>query len=79
MIGTWYEEIIVERLFEGNTQLNTALQPMIAALNRFWNWTNTNESARLYGSIRVAVASRTSIGRWERLSGAYQGLFRGTS
>ena len=31
VIGTWYEEIIVERLFEGKIQLNTALQPMIAA------------------------------------------------
>ena len=31
VIGTWYEEIIVERLLEGNIQLNTALQPMIAA------------------------------------------------
>ena len=31
VIGTWYEEIIVERLFEGKTQLNTALQPMIEA------------------------------------------------
>jgi hypothetical protein len=30
VIGTWYEEIIVERLLEGNIQLNTALQPMIA-------------------------------------------------
>jgi hypothetical protein len=31
VIGTWYEEIIVERLFEGKIQLNTTLQPMIAA------------------------------------------------
>ena len=31
VIGTWYEEIIVERLFAGKIQLNTALQPMIEA------------------------------------------------
>lgn len=31
VIGSWYEEIIVERLFEGKTQLNTALQPMLEA------------------------------------------------
>jgi hypothetical protein len=31
VIGTWYEEIIVERLFAGKTQLNTALQPMLEA------------------------------------------------
>jgi hypothetical protein len=30
VIGTWYEEIVVERLFDGKIQLNTALQPMIA-------------------------------------------------
>jgi hypothetical protein len=31
VIGTWYEEIIVERLFAGKIQLNTALQPMLEA------------------------------------------------
>ena len=31
VIGTWYEEIIVERLFDGKTQLNKALRPLIAA------------------------------------------------
>jgi hypothetical protein len=31
VIGTWYEEIIVERLFDGKTQLNKALQPLIEA------------------------------------------------
>jgi hypothetical protein len=31
VIGTWYEEIVVERLFEGKTQLNKALQPLIEA------------------------------------------------
>ena len=29
VIGTWYEEIIVERLFDGKTQLNKALRPLI--------------------------------------------------
>jgi hypothetical protein len=31
VIGTWYEEIIVERIFDGKTQLNTALRPLIEA------------------------------------------------
>lgn len=31
VLGTWYEEIIVERLFAGKIQLNTALRPMIEA------------------------------------------------
>jgi len=31
VIGTWYEEIIVERLFAGKIQLNTALRPMLEA------------------------------------------------
>lgn len=31
VIGTWYEEILVERLFAGKTQLNTALQPLLEA------------------------------------------------
>lgn len=31
VIGTWYEEIVVERLFEGRTQLNQALRPLIEA------------------------------------------------
>lgn len=29
VIGTWYEEIIAERLFDGKTQLNKALRPLI--------------------------------------------------
>jgi hypothetical protein len=31
VIGSWYEEIVVERLFAGKTQLNTALQPLLQA------------------------------------------------
>lgn len=31
VIGTWYEEIVVERLFEGKTQLNSALRPLLEA------------------------------------------------
>lgn len=31
MIGSLYEEIVVERLFEGKTQLNKALRPLIEA------------------------------------------------
>lgn len=31
VIGTWYEEIVVEWLFDGKTQLNKALRPLIEA------------------------------------------------
>jgi hypothetical protein len=31
VIGTWYEEIVVERLFGGKIQLNQALRPLIEA------------------------------------------------
>jgi hypothetical protein len=31
VIGSWYEEIVVERLFAGKTQLNAALQPLLEA------------------------------------------------
>ena len=31
VIGTWYEEIVAKRLFEGKTQLNKALRPLIEA------------------------------------------------
>lgn len=31
VIGTWYEEIVVERLFDGKTQLNSALRPVMEA------------------------------------------------
>ena len=31
VIGTWYEEIVVERLYDGKTQLNKALRPLIEA------------------------------------------------
>ena len=29
VIGTWYEEIVVEQLYDGKTQLNKALRPLI--------------------------------------------------
>jgi hypothetical protein len=31
VLATWYEEIVVDRLFDGKTQLATALQPLIEA------------------------------------------------
>jgi hypothetical protein len=31
VIGTWYEEIVVERLFDGTTQLNRGFRPLIEA------------------------------------------------
>jgi hypothetical protein len=34
VIGTWYEEIVVERLFDGTTQLNQALRPLLEATEK---------------------------------------------
>ncbi len=34
VVGTWYEEIVVERLFDGTTQLNVALQSLIEAVEK---------------------------------------------
>jgi Zn finger protein HypA/HybF involved in hydrogenase expression len=31
VISTWYEEIVVERIYEGTTQLNRALRPLVEA------------------------------------------------
>lgn len=31
VLGTWYEEIVIKRLFDGKTQLNKALRPLIEA------------------------------------------------
>lgn len=31
VLATWYEEIVIDRVFEGTTQLATALQPLIEA------------------------------------------------
>lgn len=31
LLATWYEEIVVERIYEGTTQLNRALRPMVEA------------------------------------------------
>jgi hypothetical protein len=34
VIGSWYDEIVVERLFDGKTQLNKALHPLIEAAEK---------------------------------------------
>ena len=34
VIATWYEEIVVERLFEGKTQLSRALRPLVEAAEK---------------------------------------------
>lgn len=34
VIATWYEEIVVERLFDGKTQLNRALRPLVEAAEK---------------------------------------------
>jgi len=54
VIGTWYEEIVVERLFGGKIQLNQALRPLI----------KPNASAPSCASTRVGAAWTTSTGSW---------------
>jgi hypothetical protein len=34
VVGAWYQEIVVERLFDGATQLNTALRPLMEATEK---------------------------------------------
>jgi hypothetical protein len=34
VVATWYEEIVVERLYEGTVQLNRALRPLVEAAER---------------------------------------------
>ena len=50
VIGTWYEEIIVERLFAGKIQLNTALQPMLEAAEQVLD---LDERKRLRTIVRI--------------------------
>ena len=50
MIGSWYEEIVVERLFAGTTQLNTALQPLLEASEQMLE---LNESRRPRTIVRL--------------------------
>ena len=50
MIGTWYEEIIVERLFAGKIQLNSALQPMLEAAEQVLE---LDEPKRLRTIVRI--------------------------
>ena len=76
VIGTWYEEIVVERLFDGKTQLNKALRPLIEA---------SEQVLELDERKRQRTILRIDFGRWQcrrhqlgagtRLSGAWQGLF----
>jgi Transposase DDE domain group 1 len=50
VIGTWYEEIVVERLFEGKTQLNSALRPLIEAAE---STLELNEAKRKRTIVRI--------------------------
>jgi hypothetical protein len=52
-VATWYDEMVVERLYEGTTQLNRALRPLVEAAESCWNWMRPRESAPSCGSIRV--------------------------
>jgi len=37
VLATWYEEMVVKRIFAGKTQLNTALQPLVMAAEKVLN------------------------------------------
>jgi hypothetical protein len=50
VIGTWYEEIVVERLFDGKTQLNSALRPMLEAAEQVLE---LDEPKRLRTIVRI--------------------------
>jgi len=71
LIGTWYEEIIVERLFDGKTQLNTALQPIMEAAEQVLE---LDEHKRQRTIVRIDSGGGQSWGdQWaagQRLSGA---------
>lgn len=50
VIGSWYEEIVVERLFAGNMQLNSALQPLLKAAEQVLE---LNEAKRSHTLVRI--------------------------
>ena len=50
VIGTWYEEIVVERLSAGKTQLNSALRPLIEATETVLE---LNEAKRKRTIVRI--------------------------
>lgn len=50
VIGSWYEEIVVERLFEGKTQLNTSLPALLEAAETILE---LDESKRKRTIVRV--------------------------
>lgn len=50
LIATWYEEIVVERIYEGTTQLNRALRPLVEAAE---SCLELDEAKRLRTILRV--------------------------
>jgi hypothetical protein len=69
VIGTWYEEIVVERLFDGKTQLNCALQPLLQAAEQVLE---LDERKRQRTIVRIDSAGG-SVGELNWLLGrAYQ-------
>ena len=47
VLATRYEEVVVDRLFDGKTQLNKALQPLMQAAEQTWRWTSASEERTL--------------------------------
>jgi hypothetical protein len=76
LIGTWHEEIVVEQIFEGTTQLNRALRHLQKLLGTVWNWVKRNEAAPSCGSIRAAAMSRMSTGFWIAVIGCVAKIIR---
>ena len=56
VLGTWYEEIVVERLFAGKTQLNQALRPLIEATESVLELDEAKRSGPSCASTRVGAA-----------------------
>jgi Transposase DDE domain group 1 len=50
VMATWYEEIVVERLFDGKTQLSRALHPLVEAAEKTLN---LNERKRQRTILRI--------------------------
>ena len=77
VIGTWYEEIVVEQLFDGQHPVEYGLAALIEA---------TEQVLELDERKHQRTIVRIDLRRWqcrgtqlaaERLAGAWQGLFRG--
>ena len=59
VLASRYEEVVVDRLFDGTTQLTKALQPLMQAAEQTLGLTNANASAPWCAPMQVAAAWTT--------------------